>query len=509
MSQPARLAPKPIESMLARAGNSNSNHPNMNTPHPLLPPEWNALAEDMAQLSGINLDTAALLMLLGYDVASGNTIQVRTTEWRDLGASFNLALTSTGAPTPRGALMQFLGPVPDLVKVSSDQLKDAGLGMVALKASLDQLREELREAAGILAKAEAELDDAKKDEARMAGPIGAYYRTRFSTESSGSIQPRVTAARKRHEEIEGKYDMLIFKLRSGILADEPDWRELPKAAENSLDESVLAMCFAKGPADILTLSAKHRTACSETLNRHRIDTRAVTAVTCGPELAYAGVLSQKPIRQSGILAGFLFLDVAHEAPAYSSELKETAALAKWHGLINERWYRRIAWQNRTCDLYRPDAKGIATLVEFRKWVEREQGFSPDIASHLSFLADMTLRLALSRASMSNASGDLIIPHEQVEQAVEFMRRIGRRHREILDRITVEQTEEEVIEQQLGRVVAKIERRGPVTKRGLARCFHDQDYGSLEPLIDLGVSRGKIRKDGNLFSVPPVSVSASA
>ena len=262
----------------------------MNTPHPLLPPEWNGLADDMAQLSGINLDTVALLMLLAYDVASGNTIQVRTAEWRDLGASFNLALTSTGAPTPRGALMQFLGPVPDLVKVSSDQLKDAGLGMVALKASLDQLREELREAAGILAKAEAELDDAKKDEARMAGPIGAYYRTRFSTESSGSIQPRVTAARKRHEEIEGKYDMLIFKLRSGILADEPDWRELPKAAENSLDESVLAMCFAKGPADILTLSAKHRTACSETLNRHRIDTRAVTAVTCGPESAYASVL---------------------------------------------------------------------------------------------------------------------------------------------------------------------------------------------------------------------------
>ena len=481
----------------------------MNTQHPLLPPELNSLAADMAQFSGISEDASALFVHLAYGAAAGNTIRVRTGEWRDIAAPFNLALISTGAPTPRGALMPLLGSIPELVKLANDQMKDAGMAIEALKVSLEQLKYELREIDETLPKDEVALAYSITIEAHTARAMAACHAGDFSSDSTSAIAARVTGARQRREEILCAIDTLIFKLHHGILVDEPDWRELPKLAEKSFDESVLAMCFAKGPADIFNLSAKDRADCALTLNRHRIKARAVTVITCGPESAYADLLSRKPIRESGILSGFLFMDVAKKAGASPRLLQETQALAKWHELITKHWERRIALQNRECDLYHTDAKGFAAIVDFRKWVEREQGYSPEIASHLSFLADMPLRLALTRASMSNAEGDLVIPHEYIEQAVDFLRRIGRRHRELLDRFTAEDPKEEVIEQQLGRVVARLESRGALTLRGLARCFHHQDYGRLEPLIDLGVSRGKIRKDGNLFSAPPVSVSASA
>ena len=111
--------------------------------------------------------------------------------------------------------------------------------------------------------------------------------------------------------------------------------------------------------------------------------------------------------------------------------------------------------------------------------------------------------------MTNAAGDLIIPHEYVEHAAGFLRRLGRRHRQLLDRLTVEQPEDEVIEQQIARLVQKLQRRGPLTKRGLVRCMHNQDYGRLEPVLVEGVKRGNIIQAGDLFRASAVSVSASA
>jgi hypothetical protein len=157
-----------------------------------------------------------------------------------------------------------------------------------------------------------------------------------------------------------------------------------------------------------------------------------------------------------------------------------------------------------------DEKGFAAFLEFRKWVRVERSFAhPEVVPFLSMLPDLCLQLALIRTAMAEAPATEKMPGECVEQAAEFLRRIGRRHRELLERMVVEQPEEEILEQQVGRLVEKLGRRGPLTKRGIARCMHNQDYGHLEPILQQGLKRGDIIQAGNLFRVPPVSVSASA
>jgi len=479
----------------------------MNTSHQLLPPEWNGLAADLAQSSGINDETAALLMLQAYGVASGNSVQVRTPEWRELGLAFNIGLISTGVPTARGALVQLLGPIPDFVKLAADQLRDAGMGVEAIKSSLEKLKQELGEIKETLRKDKAALEHSKTKEAQEARVKGGGQNFGYLPEAPNVIEARIQSAEQRRNEILRGVDFLVFKLRRVVLADEPDWLELPHLAEQSFDQGVLALCFEKGPADILNLSPKERADCARTLKQHRIGARAVTVITCGPESAYSDVLCHGHLRR--ILSDFLFMDVGAKGAPAVRPLQETQALAKWHELILKRWNRRVALHASGCDLYVPDAKGFAAMIEFRKWVEGEQGRSPKIASHLSFLVDMPLRFALGRASMSNADGDLSIPSAYVEQAIDFLKRIGRRHRELLDRIMGHKPDGEIIEEKVLQLVEKLGRRGALTKRDLARTFHHQDYATLEPILAHALKAGNIIQAGNLFRVANVSVSASA
>lgn len=511
MSQPARLAPKPIESMLARAGNSKSNHPNMNTPHPLLPPEWNGLAEDMARYACINKDTAELLMSQSLALACGNTIKVRTPERRDLGPAFNLALVSPGFPMPRGALMELLGPIPDYVKFASEQMEVRG--METLKAQFEMKRNELREVEEALQKEESLQKEARESQEtadfdaymerlRMGPALGSYH--------PAAIQAKILECKKRKGGILAIIDRLIFQLHHGVLVDEPEWRELPKLGEKSINRIAHAMCFANGPGSIADLTAQERTACSQTLNNNRIGAPSVTMVTSGTEGAYAGVLSTKAIRRSGILSGFLFVEAANEAPDSAMQMQETEALARWQQLVSKCFDRRLASQMHHCDLCVLDEKGFAAFLEFRKWVRVETSFAhPEVEPFLSMLPDLCLQLALIRTAMAEAPATEKMPGECVEQAADFLRRIGRRHRELLERMVVEQPEDEILEQQVGRLVEKLGRRGPLTKRGIARCMHNQDYGRLEPILQQGLKRGDIIQAGNLFRVPPVSVSASA
>ena len=481
----------------------------MNTPHPLLPPELHSVAADIASFSGINSDTADLVMLQAAGVASGNTIQARTPEMRDIGPSFNVGLVAPTLARPRGALIELLGHIPEQVKRAAHKKNILGIGAEALKASWEMLQKEVVELEEKLRTEQQSLADSSTLAGTMARmrSYGGGAAGSFASDNPYAIQLRIDEAHQRRAEIGTQIDNLAFQLGFGVLVDEPDWRELPKLAENSLDGTALAMCFANGPGGIASLSAKEREGCSRTLNAYRIQAPSVTVITCGTEAAYASVLSRKQSRESGILSEFLFIEAAAGAPDSTSLIPQTEALARWHELISKRWERRLALQNHACDLYQPEARGFAALIEFRKWVQREQSLSPDIAAHLAFLPDLPLRLAMVRASLTNAAGDLIIPHEYVEHAAGFLRRLGRRHRQLLDRLTVEQPEDEVIEQQIAGLVRKLQRRGPLTKRGLVRCMHNQDYGRLEPVLVEGVKRGNIIQAGDLFRASAVSASA--
>lgn len=508
LSQPTQLASEPIKQFGRGAGIFNSN---MNISNQLLPPEWNGLATEMSNFSCINQDAAALLTCRAFATAWGNGIQVRTPEWRDLGPSFNLGLLASGVPMPRGALMQLLGTIPETVQDASHQKELVGLE--GLSACSEIFQKELRELEETLKKEEQWFAYANTLEGRMA-QLSASARS-LSCDSTDSTHPeairvRIEEARQRQAKIHREIGALIFKRRPGILVDEPEWGELAKLSENSLDRTVTALLFANGPGDIVDLSAKERTACVRTLNCNYNQAGSVSVIVSADETAYASVLRNKAIRESGILSNFLFLEVGNGAPEMPLVIPPEGALDRWQQMITKWCEARITPQNRQHRLYQPDARGLQAYVEFREWVQTEKGFAgPKVAPFLSLLPDLCLQLSLIRTAMSDASENLMIPGECVEQVAESLRRIGRRQRELLERLVTEQPEEELFEQEVGRIVQKLVRHGPLTIRGLARRCHRQDYAKLEPLLEHGLRHGNIRQQGNLFSAPPVSVSASA
>ena len=480
-------------------------------PHPLLPPEWSPLATEMSGFTLISADAIALLMCEAIATACGNNIQIRDPQWRDLGPAFNFALVSTGLPMPRGALMQLLEPVQDVARHGSDEKELRG--WEGLRACSEVLQKGLREVSESLAKEEKELADELFPEGAMARSRSGMSSMAYGNSPSTRIEAtraRIKEATQRRAEILAEIDALIFKSRPGILVDEPRFKELPRLGDDSFDRTVMALLFANGPADIHELSAKERTACARTLNGNCDRAGSVLVIMSGNEAAYARVLRSQPIRESGILTNFLFLEVGHGAPEIPSLMSNRGLLERWQQMITRRIEARIAPQKMQHRIYQPDAQGYHAYVDFRRWVQLEMSFArPEAAPFLSTLPDICLKLALARTAMSDEGESLSIPGESVEQCAAFLRELGRRQRELLERLITEQPGEEVFEQQAGRLVQKLERHGPLTMRGLARHCHRQDSQSLEPLLEHGLRHGNIRKQGNLFCATGVSVSASA
>jgi hypothetical protein len=233
-------------------------------------------------------------------------------------------------------------------------------------------------------------------------------------------------------------------------------------------------------------------------------------ITSGDESTYASVLRSKPIRESGILNEFLFVEAGLESPVVPALMNPEGPLERWQQMITQRFEARIAAQKAERRIHLLDNRGLHAYVEMRKWIQIEKSFARlEVAPFLSSLADLCLKLALIRTAMGDAPECLTIPGEAVEHCAEFVRVLGRRQRELLERLVTAQPDEELIEQEVGQLVHKLERSGPLTKRGLARRYHHQDYARLEPLLEHGLRHGNIRQHGNLFSVPNVSVNVSA
>jgi hypothetical protein len=146
----------------------------------------------------------------------------------------------------------------------------------------------------------------------------------------------------------------------------------------------------------------------------------------------------------------------------------------------------------------------------RKWVHDEQkNCAPQIAPFLTILPDIALQLALGRAVMEGIPEGYFINGEFVERSVEFMKMLGRRQRILLERLVMAQTDDDVQEAMLEKVIRRLEMRGPLTKRGLARTLHNQNYLRIEPILDAAIDLGRIEKRGEFYHHRNVSVSASA
>lgn len=62
------------------------------------------------------------------------------------------------------------------------------------------------------------------------------------------------------------------------------------------------------------------------------------------------------------------------------------------------------------------------------------------------------------------------------------------------------------EREIQRMLEKLRRRGPLSKRGIVRTYDRQDYSRIEELLELGVGRNLIGQRGPLFFAMAVSGS---
>ena len=480
----------------------------MNSEHPLLPTELNALCQCIAAESGINLDTAALLILEAHAVACGDLIQIRTPDRIDLSPSFHLALVSNGLAFARGALTRLIEPLLDDSEITKEQRDEKGIKQLKTlwEANLRDRSDLARSIAGI----EAEL-------AALDNPTTVMERIWATTNNPFNVeklrerqQQQIAEDRARIAEIDEFIDRIGYYLHPDIIANEPRWRDLNSLATGSFDQNALALCFSNEPCEIQQMSPAERQRCADALKHAKRGKPGVTVIACADEVFYAALLSQRAVRNSGILHQFLFAEVSANVETDPISVDVRAVLEPFHALLMKQFDQRVIGTKQKRRICFPDERGRRADLDMRKWVHDEQkNCAPQIAPFFTILPDIALQLALGRTVMEGMPEGHFFNGEFVERSVEFLKVLGRRQRILLERLIMPQTDDEAQEAMIEKVIGRLKARGPLTKRGLVRTFHHQDYGQVETFLNAAVTRGRVHQHGEFYHAQDVSVSASA
>ncbi|MEO6754595.1 MAG: hypothetical protein ABIP85_22695 [Chthoniobacteraceae bacterium] len=480
----------------------------MHTEHSLLPIELNPLCECLATQYGLSKDTSALLILEAIGVACGDTIQLRTPDAVALSPSFPLALVGDGISFPRGAVMKLIGPMMEDAELTKT-LRDS-TGIPAFKLQWEANLRERPELVAAIQLAHAQCEAEQTDEQRVSRIMRGGITLEAMHDQRERRRQQIKAATEKLAEIDEFSDRVQYYLGPEIVVNEPCWRDFSKLTSGCFDGNPLALCFAHGLGAIQQLSPRERQDCLTALQHANHGKPGVTVIACAADGVYADLLWRKELRKSGILNPFLFIEVGNGVQTDPTLVEDRSVLEPFHQVLMKRFDERVRGckpERRT--LLLNDA-GLKAYIDLRKWVLSEQrDCAPEVAPFLTVLPDIALQLALGRAVMEGIPEGIFINGEFVEHAVDFVKVIGRRQRILLERLIMPQTDDETQEAMIEKVIRRLEARGPLSKRALARTLHNQDYRQIEPMLDTAISLGRIEKRGDFYQARNVSVSASA
>ena len=225
------------------------------TNHPLLPPELWAMAGNISRGFGVDLDTAALLMLEALAFASGNSTLIKTPEGRTLRPAFDLALISDGAGFLRGAVATLTSPIMDFVLRACEE--ECGRGVEAVRNALEAKATALHEIRQRVAKNERALGKVKTKNAKaenlverlshggqmMPGEFAEVRATNYNFADQDGLEKNLASDRQNLPGVEAELQMLQLAAAPGILVDEPDWKSLPDLSQGSFDQLTMALSF--------------------------------------------------------------------------------------------------------------------------------------------------------------------------------------------------------------------------------------------------------------------------
>ncbi len=480
---------------------------NSTAAHPLLPLEWNELNSNLVTQFGISPDTAALLILESFAIACGDMIQIRTPDRIDLSPSFHLALVSNGVGLLRGAIAALIEPIQGDAEVMREYRDERGVATV--KQEWESYFERLNESLRLIKELKVQAASAESPEG-YGKLVNEYGGRIFAVDRENEERRKLIQEKTEKWALEAKFfDRMEYALHPDIIVDEPHWRDLRAACAQSFDGNALAMCFSNGPLELVEMSPLERKECAEQLKRQRHGAPGITMVTSADEIIFAEILSQRALRKSEILNQFLFVEVGDGDQADPTVFGDQSEMERFHTFMMKRFEDRAKGCKKTPRIRLPDERGFIAYFDLRKWVHgQQQDCAPQVAPFLSMLPNLALRLTLTRAAMEGLPEGLL-NGEFVEHSVEFLKRMGLRQRMLLERMINAQTDDELLEAQIEKVIRKLEIRGPLTKRSIARTMHDQGYEQIEPALKTAVERGRLERRGEFYVVPNVSVSASA
>lgn len=469
------------------------------------------MAGNISRGFGIDLDTTAFLMLEAAAVASGNTIVTRTPDGRPLPPAFNMALISKGAGFPRGALTMLLGPVTDIVLRAADMERHRGARATrnALEAALTSRREILAR----LEKHEAELRTAKSKNAKADSLVeqvlnggriddGAIKQARadgFDFERADMLRIKIATDRKALDNAEAEVSVLQLAAAPGILADEPDWSSIGDLSQRAFDQSVLAVSFSSlGHLPLVT--RKRMPGMARALMRTDLGKPGVNVIACGTAEVFAQVLATPAVREAGIFSTFAFVETTEPGTCDPGAIEAAGDDETWTRLCKSLFVKRMGGTQK---VLLPDHEGLQVYAAFRAWCRQE--CPPALRAYFECWPDLCLHFALGRAILMGADS---VAADYIQRAAEYLKSRLAATVLLIESLTTGETPEQQRQSRIDRVCRRL-KNGPLTKRGIARTMHRQDYGVVEGMIDEAMHAGRIERRGDFFYPLNVSVSAAA
>ena len=483
----------------------------MSTNDSLLPAALFPLATNVAKGCGIDDNTTTLLVCAAVALASGNATMIWSPDGRALGPAFNLAIVSNGTGFPRGALMQLAGPVTGFVEDARKGRFERGAA--ATRVALEAAVTRRRELTNSIAQKEAELVDVKARNA-AADAIGErtrqqtvitaeemreYRATGFDFKGETTLETSLRHDRKTLQEAEALAQVLQVEAAPGIIADEPDWSAVPNLGKDSFDGSSLVV-NSTGISLLCLMNRKQMAGLARALMGTRIGRPGPTVVACAPGGTFAQALAAPAVRSAGLFATFAFVESTDAGPGNPAAIHAAYADKGWPQLCRKLYLNRVRGLRRGMEL---DGAGFRAFSAFCAWCRQE---CP--AAMLPFLEswpDLCLRLALIQALMADADS---VTADYVLRAADYLRSRFAATCLLIEGLVAGESPAQQRESRIDRICRRLG-NGPLTKRGIVRTMHRQDYGIVESMIAEALTAGRIERHGDFFCVSSVSVSASA
>jgi hypothetical protein len=187
------------------------------------------------------------------------------------------------------------------------------------------------------------------------------------------------------------------------------------------------------------------------------------------------------------LANFLIVDADCEAPS-SAPTPEVES--QWTGhLVEKLLPRRLECKRLEHHL---ESRAIERWDDFRTRAREQAGKEPAcISAHLRQLAGLSLRLALGYHLVMGMGEEREIALETYLRGRDLATKVSAAHVRNL-RLLQDRIYHQDLEAHMEVVVTKVRIKGPMTKRGIARSFHDQDYDRHIPAIEEALDRGLLQ-----------------